>query len=60
MDSYIVYYVDDESLSYFEYKAGDYIPDYELFTLSTFVKGKIHSIVGKFYQLEKAEANVNE
>jgi hypothetical protein len=44
---------------YFESKEGDYIPDDELFTLFTFVKCKIHSIRGIFYQLEKAEENVN-
>jgi hypothetical protein len=29
MDSDIVYFLDYESLSYFEYKAGDYTPDDE-------------------------------
>jgi hypothetical protein len=60
MDSDIVYYVEDESFSHFEYKMGDYISDDELFTLFTFVKGKIHSTLGNFYQLEKAEENVNK
>jgi hypothetical protein len=60
MDSDIVYFLDYESLSYFEYKAGDYTPDDEWFTLFTFVKGKIHSTGGNFYQVENAEGNVNK
>jgi hypothetical protein len=56
----ILNFVDDKSLSYFEYKSGDYISDDELFILFTFIKGKIHSTGGKFYQLEKASGNVNK
>jgi hypothetical protein len=40
MDSDIVYYVDDDHLFYFEYKAGDYIPDDELFKFFTIIYGK--------------------
>jgi hypothetical protein len=52
LDSDIVYFVNDEHLSYFEYKAGDYFPDDKLFRLFIFVKGKIHSTGGNYYQLE--------
>jgi hypothetical protein len=50
MDTDIVYFVDDEHLSNFEYKTGNYIPDDELFRLFTFIKGKIHSPGGNFYK----------
>jgi hypothetical protein len=33
MDSDITYFVDDNNLSYFNYKDGDYIPDDELYKL---------------------------
>jgi hypothetical protein len=62
IDSDIVYFLDDDksSLSYFKYKAGDYIPVDELFGLFTKVYGHIHSTGGNFYQLEKSGGNVNK
>jgi hypothetical protein len=43
-DSDIVYYNEDgKSLSYFEYKKGDYISDDELYKLFSFVYGRVHS-----------------
>jgi hypothetical protein len=61
MDSDIVYFNDDKnSLYYYKYKAGDYIPDDELFGLFSKVYGKIHSTGGNFYQLEESEDKINK
>jgi hypothetical protein len=61
-DSDIVYFRDDNknSLSYFNYKTGDYILDDELFGLFTKIYGHIHSTGGNFYQLVKSMGNVNK
>jgi hypothetical protein len=54
-NSDIVYYKDDgKSLSYFEYKNGDYISDDELYKLLSYVYGRIHSTGGNFCILETA------
>jgi hypothetical protein len=37
MDSDITYFVDDNNLSYFKYKAGDYLSDDELYKLFSYV-----------------------
>ena len=48
-NSDIVYYNEDgKSLSYFEYKKGDYISDDELYKLFSYVYGRIHSTGGIF------------
>jgi hypothetical protein len=60
MDIDIVYFFNDKSLLYFEYKTGDYIPDDELFRLFTLIKGKIYSTEENFYQLEKVSGNYNK
>jgi hypothetical protein len=49
----IVYYNENgKSLSYFEYKKGDYIFDDELYKLFSYVYGRINSTGGNFYMLE--------
>jgi hypothetical protein len=59
-DSDIIYYLDDNTLSYFKYKAGDYIPDDELYFLFSHVFGKIHSTTCNFLQLELDMGNRNK
>jgi hypothetical protein len=60
-NSDLVYYNEDgKSLSYFEYKAGDYISDNEFYKLFSYVLGKIHSTGGNFYILELAMGNKNK
>jgi hypothetical protein len=60
-NSGIVYYNEDsKSLSYFEYKKGDYISDHELYKLFSYVYGRIHSIGGNFYMLELDMGNKNK
>jgi hypothetical protein len=60
-NSDIVYYNEDgKSLSYFEYKKGDYISDDELYKLFSYVSGRIHSTGGNFYMLECEMGNVNK
>jgi hypothetical protein len=52
-NSDIVYYKEDgKSLSYFEYKKGDYISDDELYKLFSYGYSRIHSTEGDFYILE--------
>jgi hypothetical protein len=57
IDSDIIYFVDDNNLSYFKYKAGDYIPDDELYKLFSHLYGRVHSTSGNFYILELAMEN---
>jgi hypothetical protein len=58
-NSDIVYYNEDgKSLSYFEYKKGDYISDDELYKLFSYVYDRIHSTGGNFYILECDKGNV--
>jgi hypothetical protein len=60
-NSDIVYYNEDgKSLSYFEYKKGDYISDDELYKLFSYVYGRIHSTGGNFYMLELDVGNKNK
>jgi hypothetical protein len=60
-NSDIVYYnEDDKSLSYFEYKKGDYISDDELYKLFSYVYGRIHRSGGNFYMLELDMGNKNK
>jgi hypothetical protein len=60
-NSDLVYYNEDgKSLSYFEYKKGDYISDDELYKLFSYVYGRIHSTGGNFYSLETAMGNKNK
>jgi hypothetical protein len=60
-NSDIVYYNEDgKSLSYFEYKKGDYISDDELYKLFSYFYGRIHSTGGNFYMLELAMRNKNK
>jgi hypothetical protein len=60
-NSDIVYYNEDgKSLSYFEYKKGDYISDDELYKLFSYVYGRIHSTGGDFYILELDMGNKNK
>ena len=59
MESDIAYYFDDNNLSYFKYKAGDYIPDDELYKLFSYVYGRPHSTSGNFYILTLAMGNKN-
>jgi hypothetical protein len=48
-NSDIVYYNQHgKSLSYFEYKKGDYISDDELNKLFSYLYGRIHSTEGEF------------
>jgi hypothetical protein len=46
----IYYNIDGKSLSYFDYKKGDYISDDELYKLFSYVYGRIHSTGGNFYK----------
>jgi hypothetical protein len=60
-NSDIVYYnLDGKSLSYFEYKKGDYICYNELYKLFSYVYGRFHSTGGDFYILEFAMGNKNK
>jgi hypothetical protein len=60
-NSDIEYYNEDgKSLSYFEYKKGDYISDDELYKLFSYVYGRIHSTGGNFYMLELDMGNKNK
>jgi hypothetical protein len=60
MDSDITYYLDDNNLSYFKYKSGDYIPDNELYKVFSHVYGRVHSPSVNFYILELAMGNKNK
>ena len=60
MDSDITYFFDNNTLSYFKYKAGDYIPDDELYKLFSYVYCRVHSTSGNFYILELAMGNKNK
>jgi hypothetical protein len=60
-NSDIEYYNEDgKSLSYFEYKKGDFISDDELNKLFSYVYGRIHSTGGDFYILECEMGNKNK
>jgi hypothetical protein len=60
-NSDIVYYNEDgKSLSYFEYKKGDYISNDELYKLFSYVYGRIHSTGVDFYILELSMGNKNK
>jgi hypothetical protein len=60
MDSDIKYFIKDDTLSYFKYKSGDYIPDDELYKLFSYVYGRVHSTSGNFYILELSMGNKNK
>jgi hypothetical protein len=60
MDLGITYFVDDNNLSYFIYKDGDYIPVDELYKLFSHVYGRVHSTSSNFYILELAMRNKNK
>jgi hypothetical protein len=60
-NSDIVYYNEDgKSLSYFEYKKGDYISIDELNKLFSYALGRIHSMGDDFYILECEMGNKNK
>jgi hypothetical protein len=61
INSDIVYYNEDgKSLSYFEYKKGDYISDDEIYKLFSYVYSRIYSTGGDFYILDLAMGNKNK
>jgi hypothetical protein len=60
MDSNIVKLVDDNNLSDFKFKAGDYISDDELYKLFSHGYRRVHSTSGNFYIYELAMGNKNK